>query len=109
MRIPTFYPSRIPDPGGQKGTGSRIRNTGFPPHHILVVAGNSLADFSKTTRSDNSDTDDADILSRNLGLDIIVVVTKTDTMTQLGTTGLQIFVICNLCLPYMYLKLRGVF
>jgi hypothetical protein len=28
-RIRIFYQSRIPDPGGQKGTGSRIRNTGF--------------------------------------------------------------------------------
>jgi len=29
IRILTFYPSGIPDPGGQKGTGSRIlRNTG---------------------------------------------------------------------------------
>ncbi len=26
-RILIFYPSRIPDPGGQKGTGSQIRNT----------------------------------------------------------------------------------
>jgi hypothetical protein len=50
-----------------------------------------MADFSKTTKSDSSDPDDADILSRNLGLDIIVVVTKTDTMTQLGTTDVKIF------------------
>jgi hypothetical protein len=82
----------IPDPEGQKGTGSRIRKTGFPSITFSSFAGNSLADFSsKTTKSDSSDPDDADILSRNLGLDIIVVVTKTDTMTQLGTTGLKIF------------------
>jgi hypothetical protein len=34
IRILTFYPSRIPDTGGQKGTGSRIRirNTDINPY-----------------------------------------------------------------------------
>jgi hypothetical protein len=85
---PDFLP--IPDPGIKKATDPGSATLIFT-HHTLVVAGNSLADFSKATKSDNSDPDDADILSRNLGLDIIVVVTKTDTMTQLGTTDLKIF------------------
>jgi hypothetical protein len=33
IRILTFYPSRIPDPGGQKGTGSRNRIPDLDPQH----------------------------------------------------------------------------
>ncbi len=31
IQIPTFYPTRNPDPGVKKGTGSRIRYTGPIP------------------------------------------------------------------------------
>jgi hypothetical protein len=41
IRILTFTPSRIPDPGGQKGTGSRIRirNIGFNLACLTILSG----------------------------------------------------------------------
>jgi hypothetical protein len=49
-----FYPSRVPDPGsrGQKGTGSRIRNTAssldsLSLPSVLHAAGRSYNDLSQ--------------------------------------------------------------
>ena len=52
---------------------------------FFLPSGNSLLELTKMTRDDDVDPDESDLLSRNLGPDIIVVITKTDTMTQLGT------------------------
>jgi hypothetical protein len=62
----------------------------------IPSVGNSLADMTKLTKDDEFESDDSGILSRNLGLDIIVVITKTDTMTQLGTVDK--FFIITMCI-----------
>ncbi len=58
MRILIFYPSQIPDPGGQKGTGSQIRNTVF---YCGQISGISVEKRPWRIRASGSDAGDPEL------------------------------------------------